>query len=94
MVRMAWFYILECGDGSLYAGVTYDVKRRLSQHQAGKGARYTRSHQPVRLRYVECFESLNEAMRREAEIRRWPRDKKLSLIGSQCSDGDPAGMPD
>ena len=77
----AWVYILECGDGSLYVGATSDLRRRLLQHQMGKGSRYTRSHQPVEIRFALRCDSLGDAMRLEAKIRHLPREKKLDLVG-------------
>ena len=73
-------YILRCGDGSLYTGWTNDLTARVRAHQSGRGAKYTRSHRPVELVYHECFETKQEAMRREAEIKKLPREKKLELI--------------
>ncbi len=77
---MAWVYLLECSDGSLYCGVALDLERRLAQHQAGKGARYTAGRLPVRLAYSEEHPSMSEALRREADIKRWPRRRKASLF--------------
>jgi putative endonuclease len=79
----AWVYILECVDGSFYTGSTIDLERRLAEHRAGKGARYTRSRLPVKLAYAEEQPSRRDAMRREAEFKRWPRKKKEELIHSQ-----------
>ena len=78
---MNYVYILRCGDGSLYTGWTNDPDRRLRAHQSGRGAKYTRAHLPVTLVYHESFETKSEALRREAEIKRLPREKKLELIG-------------
>jgi methylated-DNA-protein-cysteine methyltransferase-like protein len=75
-------YLLRCGDGSLYAGVTNDLPRRLAQHAAGTGARYTRSHLPVTLVYDEPARSRGEALRREAAIRRLTREQKQALVGT------------
>ena len=72
-------YILECENGSLYTGVTTDVLRRFKEHQ-NKSARYTSYNPPVRLAYSESFEGKTDAFRREAEIKRWPRRKKLAFI--------------
>lgn len=77
---MYFVYILRCGDGSLYTGITTDVPRRLRQHNSGKGAKYTRSHLPVSLGYQEGPMEKSEALRRELEIKRMPREKKLALI--------------
>lgn len=79
---MYFVYILRCGDGSLYTGITTDVPRRLRQHNSGKGAKYTRSHLPVSLGYQEGPMEKSEALRRELEIKRMPREKKLILIGA------------
>jgi putative endonuclease len=82
-----WFvYILECGDGSLYTGSTNDLEKRVKAHNAGKGAKYTRSHLPVKLVYFEEFEDLEGstgkslAMKREVEIKKLSRREKLKLI--------------
>ena len=80
---MPCVYILRCGDGSLYTGWTTDVARRVAEHSAGRGARYTRSHLPVELAYHESCGTRSEAMRREAEIKNMTREEKLSLIGSR-----------
>lgn len=73
-------YVLRCGDGSLYTGITNDLPRRLSVHQAGKGGAYTRSRRPVRVVYTERRATRGAALRREAELKRLPRSAKLSLI--------------
>ena len=78
---MAWFvYMLCCADGSLYTGYTDDVQRRLSTHQSGKGAKYTRSRLPVELAYWEELPDKSAALRREAAIKRLSRERKLKLI--------------
>lgn len=73
-------YILECGDGTLYTGWTNDIRKRLKSHSAGKGAKYTRSRLPVKLVYQESFATKQEAMRREVQIKKLTRKKKLLLI--------------
>ena len=78
---MAWYvYILQCGDDSLYTGCTDNVPRRLSAHQSGKGAKYTRSRLPVSLIYQEEVPDKPAALRREAAIKRLTRSQKLKLI--------------
>lgn len=78
---MAYYvYILRCRDGSLYTGSTNDIQRRLSVHQSGKGAKYTRSRLPVALAYWEELSDKSAALRREAAIKRLPRSGKLALI--------------
>jgi putative endonuclease len=73
-------YMLRCADGSLYTGWTKDLERRLRTHNAGKGAKYTRSRLPVELVYREEFETKEAAMSREWHLKRLPREEKLRLI--------------
>jgi putative endonuclease len=73
-------YIVECSDGSLYTGYTTDVDRRVSEHNAGEGAKYTRGRTPVELRHVERFEERGAALSRERAIKRLPRAAKTSLL--------------
>jgi putative endonuclease len=78
---MPWqVYILRCGDGSLYTGIARDAAKRLAQHRAGKGARYTRGRGPLEMVYLEEAPSHGEALRREAGIRRLGRAGKEALI--------------
>ena len=77
---MPYVYIVECADGTLYTGWTVNVEQRVKVHNAGRGARYTRMHGPVKLVYVEELPDRVAALKRELEIKRWPRDKKLKLI--------------
>lgn len=76
----AYTYILICGDGSLYTGWTNDLEKRVKAHNEGRGAKYTRSHLPVRLAYFESFETKEEALMREAAIKKLSRRAKLALI--------------
>jgi putative endonuclease len=73
-------YMLECADGSLYTGITTDVRRRFAEHARGTGGRYTRAHKPVRVAYAEQQGSRSSALKREAEIKKWPRAKKKACI--------------
>ena len=84
--RSYFTYLLECADGTYYCGWTDNPARRLEAHNSGSGSRYTRSRRPVRLVYLECFSSRNEAMRREAGIKKLTRQQKEALI---CSMPDP-----
>ena len=78
---MAWYvYILECADNTLYTGITTDCERRLKQHNAGKGAKYTRARIPVELRYSEASEDRSSATKREISIKSLSKAQKLSLI--------------
>jgi putative endonuclease len=72
--------MLHCGDGSLYVGISTDVEERVKRHNAGKGAAYTRSHLPVTLVWTEQARDESAAKKREAELKRWSRAKKLELI--------------
>ena len=75
-------YLLECGDKSLYCGITNDLERRLKQHRGETkgGAKYTRSHQPCRLVYQEESLSRSKALLREAVIKKMTKEAKLALI--------------
>ena len=84
---MYYVYLLRCGDGTLYAGFTNDLARRLAAHNAGKGAKYTRSRLPVELVYWENFPNKSSALKREYAIKRLSRAEKLSLIQSFVFQG-------
>ena len=73
-------YMLKCGDGSYYTGYTTDVDRRVAEHEAGDGAKYTRGRGPFELVHVEAFETRSEALRREASIKTLDREKKERLV--------------
>jgi len=72
-------YILECVDGTYYTGWSTDPERRLKQHNAGRGSRYTRSRRPLKLVYIEEQPDRSTAMKRENRIKRLPRTKKQAL---------------
>lgn len=76
-------YILECGDGTLYTGITDDLERRLKAHAEGKGAKYTRGRAPLNLRYRETVPDKSTALKRELAIKRLSRREKLGLILSK-----------
>lgn len=73
-------YILRCKDDSLYTGWTNNLEKRIQNHNAGKGAKYTKARRPVELVYYERFQTKQEAMRREWEIKQLTRKDKLKLI--------------
>ena len=77
---MYYVYILECANKALYTGITTDIDRRFARHRAGEGGRYTSYNQPVRIRYSEEHPDRSSASKREAQIKRWSRTKKLALI--------------
>jgi putative endonuclease len=78
-----YVYILECDDGSLYTGYTTDVGRRVREHDAGEGAKYTAGRRPVTLRYVEYHPSRSAAQQREYEIKSLSRSEKERLVPDQ-----------
>jgi putative endonuclease len=73
-------YVLECADGSLYTGYTTDVERRVAEHDAGEGAKYTRGRTPVELVHVESFPTRSAALAREHEIKQLSRAAKERLV--------------
>ena len=76
-----WYlYIMRCGDGSLYTGITTDVEKRLEAHRIGKGAKYTRGRGPLELVYRENCDSHSQALKREAQIKALPRTEKEKLL--------------
>lgn len=83
---MNYTYILRCSDGSFYTGWTNNLEKRLDSHNEGKGAKYTRARRPVELAYYEVFNTKEEAMRREWQIKRMTRKRKILLIEQQ-TDG-------
>ncbi len=77
---MNYTYMVRCADGSLYTGWTTDLEKRIRSHNSGRGAKYTRSRLPVHLVYAESFAEKEEAMRREAAIKKLSREEKEKLI--------------
>ena len=75
-----YFYVLECSDGSYYAGYTVDIERRLHNHNTGKGAKYTRGRTPVKLLYSEEFDSKSAALKMEIKFKKFSKKKKQSYI--------------
>ena len=81
MMDKSWkLYILRCGDGTLYTGITTDVDARLEVHRTGKGAKYTRGRGPLELVYQENCESHSHALKRELEIKALTRQQKEQLF--------------
>jgi len=77
---MHYFYILQCKDKTLYCGYTKDLIKREKEHNAGLGSKYVRAHGGGKIVYSEKFKSLSPALKREAEVKKWTRAKKLELI--------------
>jgi len=83
---LSWYcYLLECADGTLYAGITNDLDKRVAAHNAGTASKYTRTRLPVRLAYTENHPDRAAASRREVAIKRLPRTAKMGLIQAGAS---------
>ncbi len=82
---MYYVYLLECNDGSIYTGIATDVVRRFKEHATGKGSRYTRARGVKRILYTETHTSRSSASKREAEIKKWSKEKKTALSKERAS---------
>ena len=80
MEKKWYLYILRCGDGTLYTGITTDVQARFAQHQAGKGAKYTRGRGPLELVYTEECDDHSAALKRELAVKALSREEKERMI--------------
>ena len=85
---MGYVYILLCSDHSYYTGSTKNLKRRLNEHNCGKGANHTKKRRPVKLIYFELYHRIHQAFYREKQIQGWSRIKKEALI-----NGEPFLLP-
>jgi putative endonuclease len=83
---MPHMYILRCSDGTLYVGSTWDLERRLAQHNRGEGAAYTARRRPVTLLYCEDYDRIDEAFRREKQVQNWGRAKRMALVEGRFDD--------
>ncbi|MFO7834577.1 MAG: GIY-YIG nuclease family protein [Halohasta sp.] len=81
-----YVYILRCADDTLYTGYTTDPERRLREHNAGEGAKYTRGRTPVDLVHVESYDTQSAAMSREYEIKQLRREEKIRLIEAESTE--------
>ena len=81
---MNYPYLLECADHTLYCGWTNDLEKRVKAHNSGCGAKYTKARRPVVLVYFEEFQSKEEAMRRDAAIKKLTRREKMRLVEGQA----------
>ncbi|MBN3040075.1 MAG: GIY-YIG nuclease family protein [Candidatus Omnitrophica bacterium] len=80
-MAVSWFvYLLECEDSRLYTGITNNLERRLKQHNKGKGCRFTRARFPVKIIHKEEYTTKEEALKREAAIKKLTRFAKLELV--------------
>ncbi|MBU0979110.1 MAG: GIY-YIG nuclease family protein [Patescibacteria group bacterium] len=82
MPKLWYVYILQCADATYYTGISPDVKQRVETHNLGKASRYTRVRLPVEIVYIEQCEDRSEASKREAEIKKLSKQKKLELMDS------------
>ncbi|WP_051188377.1 GIY-YIG nuclease family protein [Proteocatella sphenisci] len=82
-----YIYIVKCADDTLYTGYTVDLNQRIGAHNCAKGAKYTRGRIPVKLVYSEEFSSMSEALKREGQIKRMTRDKKIEMINVNKLNG-------
>ena len=89
-----YVYILVCRDRTLYTGIARDLAARIDQHNAGKGAKYTRNRRPVRLVYYETHRNWGDALRREIEIKGLERVAKLRLCGGLEPDALGVEIPE
>ncbi|KFF58607.1 hypothetical protein JF66_17335 [Cryobacterium sp. MLB-32] len=89
---MPYMYIVECSDGSFYVGSTWDIDRRLWQHNAGEGAAYTRRRRPVTLVYLEESPRIDDAYAREKQVQGWSRAKRLALIEGRTAELGPLSV--
>ena len=77
---MYYLYIIRCKDKTLYTGISTDVKRRFKEHQSRTGGAYTHSHPVDKIVYTEKLKDRGSALKREGQIKSWPRKKKLTLL--------------
>ncbi|MGO4332031.1 GIY-YIG nuclease family protein [Cupriavidus sp. M-11] len=91
--NISWFlYLLECEGNTIYTGITTDVERRFAQHQAGTGAKYTRSRKPIRILAWQEFENRSEASKAEAAAKRLNSAQKRALCAMLSENNDPGQM--
>ena len=85
---LGWAYIIECADGSYYVGSTVDLERRISEHNLGLGAKYTRipRRRPVKLVWSAQFDRIDDAFRFEKQVQGWSRAKRRALIEDRIGD--------
>jgi len=84
-------YLLECADGTLYCGITNDLDKRLAAHNAGEGAKYTRSRRPLKLAHVETCANKSDALKRERAVKALGRQEKLALCTRRANIEDSPG---
>ena len=80
---MWYVYMLRCTDGAVYTGITDNINRRFKEHVQGKGGRYTNYNRPKQILHKEPFENRIDAEKREQQIKRWSKTKKIALINGE-----------
>jgi predicted GIY-YIG superfamily endonuclease len=94
MTQKQWcVYLLKCSDGSLYCGCTNDLNKRIEKHNAGTGAKYTKTRLPVELVYSEPAENKSAALKREYAIKQLSRQQKMELFKEPLYEDDPIADP-
>ena len=89
-----WYlYVLRCGDGTLYTGITTDVEKRFAAHQSGKGAKYTRGRGPLEMVHREKCADHSEALKREHAFKQLSREQKLAFLAQAEKDGKNGELP-
>lgn len=83
MEKVWTVYMLECGDGTLYTGITDDFLRRLKAHAESRGAKYTRGRGPLKLRYLEAAADKSAALKRECALKRLRKSEKMAIISEK-----------
>ena len=77
---MYYVYLIQCEGGTIYTGITTDLERRFKEHSDKTGGHYTRAHKVEKILYTEKYPARSEALKREAEIKKFSREEKLKLI--------------
>jgi putative endonuclease len=77
---MYYVYLIQCEDGSIYTGITTDLERRFREHSDKVGGHYTRAHKVEKILYTEKYQTRGEALKREAEIKKFSRKEKFKLV--------------
>ena len=84
-----WYlYVVCCSDSTLYTGITTDIKRRISQHNSGRGAKYTKGRGPVKLMHIRQYKNRSDASKAEAKFKKFKRTKKLQIIDNFALPGE------
>ena len=83
MEKKYYIYVILTADKTFYCGYTDDVEKRFEVHKSGKGAKYTRSHKPLKIVYTACFDTKSEAMKEECRIKSMSREQKVEFVNGE-----------